>query len=171
MQDIKVRISKEVLTPSNTQNFEGVLTSANFKFSGNEFVSDGTCSWSVDVINGGEGYLFVTGKIKGSFVTKCVRCLEPACAIIESTVEGYVKVKPDAKLPNDVGDDECEELEDGKFINLSPFLEGAIMLDLPLQPLCDENCDGLFEYCDHDDAEADPSVQSPFAVLKNFDFS
>ena len=111
------------------------------------------------MINGGEGYLFVTGKIKGSFVTKCVRCLEPACAIIESTVEGYVKVKPDAKL------------EDGKFINLSPFLEGAIMLDLPLQPLCDENCDGLFEYCDHDDAEADPSVQSPFAVLKNFDFS
>lgn len=169
MQAIKVRISKEVLTPSNTQNFEGVLASSTFSFAGNDFALNAPLVWNVNVVNGGEGYLFVTGNIAGRLNTKCVRCLENASVDIDSEVEGYVKIKSDAKLPSDVGEDECVALENGKFIDLAPFLEGAVMLDLPIQPLCSENCEGLFEYCDNcaDDKE---DVQHPFEVLKNFNF-
>ena len=170
MQNVKVQISKEVLSPSNSQNFEGVLNSATFNFAGNEFKGCGPLSWNVSVINGGEGYLFVTGSVAGKLSTQCVRCLEDASVEIDSEVEGYVKFKPDAKLPEDVGEDECVELEDGKYINLATFLEGAITLDLPIQPLCNETCEGLFEYCDKETTE-EADVQHPFEVLKNFDFN
>ena len=122
------------------------------------------------MINGGEGYLFVTGNVTGKLNTKCVRCLEDASVEIDSEVEGYVKYKTCAKLPEDVGDDECVHLEDGKYIDISTFLSGAVTLDLPIQPLCNENCKGLFEFCDREDSE-EADVQHPFDVLKNFDFN
>ena len=169
MQSVKVQISKEVLSPSNCQNFEGVLPSASFNFAGNYFQGRGPLTWNVSVVNGGEGYLFVTGNVCGNLKTQCVRCLEDAIVEIDAEVEGYVKVKGDAKLPDDVGDDECVRLEDGKFIDLTTFLEGAVTLALPIQPLCSENCEGLLEYCDNE-TSVDSNVQHPFEVLKNFSF-
>ena len=169
MQSVKVQISKEVLSPSNCQNFEGVLPSASLNFAGNYFQGRGPLTWNVSVVNGGEGYLFVTGNVCGNLKTQCVRCLEDAIVEIDAEVEGYVKVKGDAKLPDDVGDDECVRLEDGKFIDLTTFLEGAVTLALPIQPLCSENCEGLLEYCDNE-TSVDSNVQHPFEVLKNFSF-
>jgi uncharacterized protein len=113
--------------------------------------------------------LFISGVVNGNFNTQCVRCLEDATVSVKGTIEGYCKLKDKAKLPEDIGDDECAILQNDKTIDISPLVEGALVLELPLQPLCSENCKGLFEYCDHIEQNSDS--KNPFSVLKNIDFS
>ncbi len=44
------------------------------------------------------------------------------------------------------GDDEAYPLEHD-FVDLAPLARDAILLDLPLAPLCREDCKGLCPYC------------------------
>ena len=170
MQETVIRITSDLLTPSNSSDFEGVLSHATFKYAGSTFETTEPVSWNVHIVNGGEGFLYIEGEAKSRLKTQCVRCLEDANVKLTSVIEGYVKIKDTAKLPEDVGEDECVELKDGKYIDIFPLLQGAIMLDLPMQPLCDENCKGLFEYCDNHGECSDDEKQSPFEVLKNYKF-
>lgn len=146
------------------------MSHATFHFAGNDFEATQPISWEVRVINGGEGFLYVEGKANAKLKTQCVRCLEDATLDVNSEIEGFIKIKEEAKLPEDVGEDECVKLDDGKYVDLFPLLQGAILLDLPMQPLCDENCEGLFEFCDGHGAQESEDVQHPFEVLKNFKF-
>jgi uncharacterized metal-binding protein YceD (DUF177 family) len=43
-------------------------------------------------------------------------------------------------------DDEAYVIEDD-FVDLAPLVHDAILLDLPLAPLCREDCQGLCPYC------------------------
>ena len=168
MNSIKIRISNNLLTPSCTEHFDGTVDSFALTFAGNEYVSIKPVKWNVSVVNGGESFLYIEGTIKATLKTECVRCLEDAIFEVDSTIEGYAKLKEDVKLPPDVEEDECVFVHNN-VIEISQFIEGAVCLDLPLQPLCSENCEGLFEFCDHDEVDSKPS-QTPFEVLKNYEF-
>lgn len=168
MNPVKIRISNNLLTPSCTERFDGVVDLIALTFAGNKFVSTEPVKWRVSVVNGGEGFLFVEGKVKATLKTECVRCLEDAFFEVDSEIEGYAKLKEDVKLPADVEEDECVFVHNN-VIDISRFIEGAVCLDLPMQPLCSENCEGLFEFCDHDELNEEP-LQTPFEVLKNYEF-
>ena len=88
-----------------------------------------------------EGVL-VTGTVTGDLEGECVRCLEP----IEDEVE--VDLTELYLYPENAeeGDEETSTL-DGDLIDLEPAVRDAIVLELPLQPVCQDDCEGLCSEC------------------------
>lgn len=166
MEPVKIKITHDLLTPSETKDFEGVIFDATFNFAGCEFKADGPLNYHAHVLNSGGGVLFVSGEVEVSLDTECVRCLEPVTYDIDGEIEGYIALTDSPKLPKDVGEDELIECAADHIVDISGLIEGAVTLELPIQPLCSEDCKGIeFE---HDDDAA--GEIHPFEVLKNYKF-
>jgi uncharacterized protein len=89
-----------------------------------------------------EGVL-VTGTAHASLVGECARCLEALTD--EITVElQELYVYEDHALPGE--DDEVSTLQDD-LVDLEPLLRDAVVLALPFQPLCEDDCPGLCVEC------------------------
>jgi uncharacterized protein len=58
------------------------------------------------------------------------------------------------------GDEDTYVIDDD-FVDLAPMAHDAIFLDLPLAPLCREDCAGLCPYCGIDRNEATCACQAP----------
>jgi len=89
-----------------------------------------------------EGVL-VTGTARAGLEGECVRCLEP----IRDELEGPFQelfVYADHALSGE--DDEVSKLE-GDLVDLEPLLRDAVVLALPFQPLCQDDCPGLCPEC------------------------
>ena len=89
-----------------------------------------------------EGVL-VTGSAEAGLEGECARCLEP----VDDTVEVDFQ---ELFLYDDSEGDELEEdvsrLE-GDLLDLEPVLRDAVVLALPFQPLCRDDCPGLCVTC------------------------
>jgi uncharacterized protein len=118
-----------------------------------------------------EGVL-VSGTARGLATGECVRCLEPIEQELEIDFqELYVYPEADTRDPANDDEDELHRLE-GDFLDLEPVLRDAVVLALPLQPLCEEDCPGLCPQCgerltdpEHTHESADPrwaALQSLF---------
>ena len=111
-----------------------------------------------------------TGRVSGSLVAECVRCLDP------------VEVEVDADFQElfyyDGEDLTAEEAEEAQFVvedllSVQELVHDSLMLELPLQPLCEEDCPGLCAECgarladepDHRHETSDPR----WAVLQGLD--
>lgn len=87
-----------------------------------------------------EGVL-VTGTATVEVRGECVRCLGEVSSELEVDIlELFVYAESEA------GEDEASRLE-GDLIDLEPLLRDGVVLDLPFQPLCDEDCQGLCVEC------------------------
>jgi uncharacterized protein len=100
-----------------------------------------------------EGVL-VTGTATVGVAGECVRCLVPISDELEVEIQELF-VHPSSE----VNDDEASRLQ-GDLIDLEPLLRDEVVLDLPFQPLCREDCAGLCTVCgvnlnDHPDHEHD----------------
>ena len=94
-----------------------------------------------------EGVL-VTGTAHAGLTGECVRCLEPLTDPARAEVEVDLQelyLYEDHALP-DEEDDEVSMLE-GDLIDLEPLLRDAVVLALPFQPLCRDDCPGLCPEC------------------------
>ena len=94
-----------------------------------------------------EGVL-VTGSATADLEGECARCLEP---IIDDVVvdlqELFVYDDPDHDSgPRGTTDDDVSRLE-GDLLDLEPLLRDAVVLALPFQPLCEDDCPGLCTEC------------------------
>ena len=99
-----------------------------------------------------EGVL-VTGTARAVLVGECVRCLDR----IERTIDVEVCelfVYDDDEGHRDrraVTDDETEDGETsrmhGDLVDLEPLLRDAVVLGLPFQPTCTDDCPGLCVEC------------------------
>jgi len=86
-----------------------------------------------------EGVL-VSGTARVSLAGECVRCLDPVTGhVVAEFQELYV-------YPERVADDEVSRLE-GELLDLEPVLRDAVVLALPLQPVCRDDCPGLCSEC------------------------
>ncbi len=105
-----------------------------------------------------EGVL-VTGTARAELVGECARCLEPLHEDLEVRFQ-ELYVYAEHQTPHDE-DDEVSRLEDD-LVDLEPQLRDAVVLGLPFQPLCTEDCPGLCPECgarlaeDPDHAHDDP---------------
>jgi uncharacterized protein len=90
-----------------------------------------------------EGVL-VTGTARARLEGECVRCLEP---VHDEVVADFQElfVYDDSETDDDE-DDETSRLE-GDLLDLEPLLRDAVVLTLPFQPLCREDCPGLCTLC------------------------
>ena len=90
-----------------------------------------------------EGVL-VTGTASVAVVGECARCLEPISEEIEVRFQELFvyddrEVDPDEEL-------EVSKLQDD-LVDLEPLLRDAVVLALPFQPLCQDDCPGLCVEC------------------------
>jgi uncharacterized protein len=90
-----------------------------------------------------EGVL-VTGSAVAPLSGECARCLEPLAATIEVSFQELYRYLPD--LGEDEDDSE-ERFLDGDLLNLEPAFRDAVVLALPLSPLCRDDCPGLCVEC------------------------
>jgi uncharacterized protein len=130
-----------------------------------------------------EGVL-VTGTATAPVAGECARCLGPvADTVTVSFLElyRYSDGRPRAKrpetgrlepVPEEPTDDE-ERFLDGDLLDLEPAFRDAVVLALPMSPLCREDCPGLCAECGVPLAEAGPGhghegLPDPrWAALKN----
>lgn len=109
-----------------------------------------------------EGVL-VTGTATAPVVGECARCLEPLTSSVEASFQELYYYEPS---PSE--DDEDELLLDGDLLDLEPVLRDAVVLALPLSPLCTDDCPGLCAQCGVRLAEA-PGHRHDDAVLPEWE--
>ncbi len=109
-----------------------------------------------------EGVL-VSGTVSGPVVGECSRCLDPIQDVVEVEVVELFAY-PDSATSETTDEDEVSRLT-GDTIDLEPLVRDAVVLALPVAPLCRENCAGLCVDCgqrwddlppDHQHATVDP---------------
>jgi uncharacterized protein len=105
-----------------------------------------------------EGVL-VTGSASAELAGECARCLEPIDDEIDVRFqELFVYDDQDYSSEEDDGVSTLQ----GDLIDLEPLLRDAVVLALPFQPLCEDDCPGLCPECgarlkdDPDHAHEDP---------------
>ncbi|MEU5977291.1 DUF177 domain-containing protein [Streptomyces sp. NPDC047315] len=100
-----------------------------------------------------EGVL-VTGTARASAEGECVRCLEPLrLDVVAEFQEMFTYPDADdrsrgraAEAGDDAEGEDVVFLKDGLF-DLEPVLRDAVVLALPMQPVCREDCAGLCTQC------------------------
>jgi uncharacterized protein len=94
-----------------------------------------------------EGVL-VTGQARAGLDGECARCLEDIHdEVVADFQELFVYEESDtAQHPQDAEDDDVSRLA-GDLLDLEPVLRDAVVLSLPFQPLCQDDCPGLCAEC------------------------
>jgi uncharacterized protein len=90
-----------------------------------------------------EGVL-VTGSAVTPLTGECARCLEPLASEVEVGFQELYRYLPD---PGEDGTDDEERFLDGDRLDLGPAFRDAVVLALPLSPLCQDDCPGLCPEC------------------------
>jgi uncharacterized protein len=85
------------------------------------------------VLEAVEGGITVGGHVVAPWEGECRRCLEP--------VSGTLDVELHEVFENDPTDGETYPIE-GEDVDLEPVVRDAVLLNLPLAPLCREDCAG-----------------------------
>jgi uncharacterized protein len=84
--------------------------------------------------------VLVTGTVRAPLVGECARCLD----LFASATE----VRFTELFTHDASDDDADGyLLDGDLLDIEPALRDALVLELPLAPLCAEDCPGLCPEC------------------------
>lgn len=104
---------------------------------------------------GDEDNVFVRGKLAGSFVVACSRCLGEVTVTLDEDLA--VTFLPKEQVPED-DDEEVEVTEDdedlfpyeGEHVDLEPLLREQLLLAVPFSPLCSDDCKGLCATCGAD---------------------
>lgn len=96
-----------------------------------------------------EGVL-VTATVTGRLAGECVRCLDPLERELETTFQELYAYGPseDTGRGRHAEDDDDELLLlDGDYLDLEQPLRDAVVLALPLAPVCRDDCPGLCPEC------------------------
>lgn len=88
--------------------------------------------------------VLVRGEIDASVVATCARCTGPALVDVRAPVTVLFTLGTDAAgEKDDDGDDLDREHYTGETIELDPTVRDIIVVEIPIGPLCREDCPGL----------------------------
>jgi uncharacterized protein len=82
--------------------------------------------------------IVVRGNLTATWSSACSRCLEP--------VDGEISVHVDELFETQPLEGETYKLDED-VIDLEPMVRDALLLELPLAPLCSDDCAGLCATC------------------------
>jgi uncharacterized protein len=99
----------------------------------------------LEIVDGG---VVVTGTVSSTWVGECRRCLRPVRGPLVAQVREIYERIPFAAVGD--GDDADTYPLAGDTLDLAPLARDAVLLDLPLAPLCREDCAGLCPICGTD---------------------
>lgn len=94
--------------------------------------------------------LDIRGPVKSTIMLTCGNCLEPFTMDIEAYLD--IELAPRALMPSEsevelTGEDLDTYYYDGDEVDIDPFVYEEIMLNVPIRPLCREDCKGLCGTC------------------------
>jgi len=119
---------------------------------------------------------------------ECIRCLDPVEIIVERKIQELYRYEPAAdkggKRKRNSRDQEIEDIDleevdelwlDGNEMNLETPIRDAIVLDLPVNPLCTQDCLGLCPDCGEKweklpEDHAHEAIDARWAGLAGLDF-
>ena len=98
-----------------------------------------------------EGVL-VSASVLATVAGECVRCLEPLRREIEVEFQelyAYAAAPEHHRAVADEDEEDAGELRmlDGDLLDLEPEVRDAVVLALPFQPVCQDDCPGLCVEC------------------------
>lgn len=109
-----------------------------------------------------EGVL-ATGEFEVIAKGECIRCLDPVEIEIDKSFQELYSYKPNPDLSEEEQADQL--LMDGDYIDLELPIRDGIVLSLPINPVCTDECEGLCPECglkwselpmDHAHEQVDP---------------
>jgi len=177
MTGLKLHIPDELFAEAESSSFNGLYELETLKVGSDTYTFDKPLPYDLFISNTGNA-LLISGTVQGVGECQCARCLEPASVSVRGEVEEYILLS-DSREAADDPDEEYEVLPEDHIIDLAPILSAALILDLPLIPLCKEDCEGLCSTCGANlnegpcgcQAQPDDDFETnPFAVLKNYSF-
>lgn len=165
MKPLKFHITSDLLEPAGCCFESYVYELDNIEYINEVYEPEKPAAVDLNFSNGGSGFLFISGNVGCTFKTTCSRCLGDAIYNIDAEVEGYVLLRDDAELPEDVDVSEYIKVEGDKNIDLSDLIYSSILLELPLNPICSENCtnDIISDEVEHEHS----NTYMPFKDLKS----
>ena len=102
----------------------------------------------VEVVDGG---VVVTGTVSSTWMGECRRCLRPVTGDVAASVREVFERAPRLRDGDLDAADEAETYPlTGDTLDLAPMARDAILLELPLAPLCRDDCAGLCPMCGAD---------------------
>jgi uncharacterized protein len=119
----------------------GELTVADSK------VPAGSTARIVATLDSVDGGIEVTGVVAAPWTGECRRCLKPLSGELRCEVREVYRQRAEGEPPDD--DEETYPLV-GEQLDLQPLVRDALLLELPIAPLCREDCQGLCSRCGAD---------------------
>lgn len=111
-----------------------------------------------------EGIL-VSGTVRALAVGECARCLEPLERPVEAEVQELFA------YPGHESEDTA--VVEGELIDLEPTVRDAVVIALPLAPLCRPDCPGLCAQCGaplvEDPQHSHDTIDQRWAALQHLD--
>lgn len=92
-----------------------------------------------------EGVL-VTGTARAEMTGECGRCLDPVSDELVVDLQELFTY-PGDRLPAGAGDEDEQPHMVEDLLDLEPTLRDALVLEIPLTPLCNDDCGGLCAGC------------------------
>lgn len=112
----------------------------------------GPARWTASASNVGGDEFWLAGKVSGTALMECSRCLRPTPVPFQGKLETLLRYNPRVEVPRiEYGEDEQEVVLFGNpALDLGPFLAEAVSLELPLVVLHAPDCRGLCAACGED---------------------
>ena len=115
----------------------------------------------------------MTATVTGPLAGECARCLEPFSSEIKVRFQELFVLATDAERADDAEADDSYLIDGSGLLDLEPAVRDAIVLELPLSPLCEAGCQGLCVECGVRLADAEPGHGHEqrgtlWAALKDF---
>ncbi|MCS7252735.1 MAG: DUF177 domain-containing protein [Armatimonadota bacterium] len=108
--------------------------------------------------------IIVHGTVSGTVVLRCSRCLKPTECLVETEFEAECEVRNFFAMAegNYEGlDEEVTSIFDESTVDVTELTRQALILALPLQPLCSADCKGICPVCGADLNEGQCSCEPP----------
>lgn len=105
-----------------------------------------------------DGGVEVEGTVTSPWEGQCRRCLSPVRGVIDCEVRELYRPRRRNEKPDE--DEETYPLE-SEMLDLRPLVRDALLLELPVAPLCSEDCAGLCSACGANRNDAPCGCSSP----------
>jgi uncharacterized protein len=116
--------------------------------------------------------VYVTAQLKTEIEIECGKCLEKFEATLNASFEVQYRITSDPEKVDWLDEDLGVRYYTGEHINIAEDVYQALVVEIPLWPICSEDCRGLCPQCGHNlnlgDCNCQPlEPKSPqFAVLQ-----
>lgn len=140
-----IEIPRELFAQAESSSFEGTYELACLDANPDRYRFTAPLQWSITVQSTGK-MLILDGTVSGIGNTACARCLDEFEIELTGTIEGCYLL-PGTPAPTDMDSDEYDVLPMNRIIDVEPLIIAALLVDIPLVPLCRPDCRGICPDC------------------------